>query len=129
MPIWVIRSYWNERRGVFNKEFGDQPVAARMEFRATLNGLRDRPLREDWDRPDFAMLGSKYPGLGKLRFRADSVQHRPIGFFGPDSRSFTLLTWATEKDRKYRPPNIRDAAMDRMKLIIADPTRAHEFHL
>jgi hypothetical protein len=40
---------------------------------------------------------------------------------------FTLLVWATERDREYAPPGIRDTALERMELVIADPTRAHEF--
>lgn len=127
MPIWVIRCFGNDRRAIFEKEYREQTAQTRMEFRATLNALRDRETRADWCRPDFDMLSKKYRDLGKLRFKASDVQHRPLGFFGPSSGMFTLLVWATERDREYAPPGIRDTALERMELVIADPTRAHEF--
>src|ERR1700731_4020345 len=98
-----------------------------MEFRATINLLRDRALRADWCRPDFDMLGGKHRDIGKLRFKASRAQHRPLGFFGPFPQTFTLLTWATERDREFAPPEVLDRALNRMKLVIENPTRAHEF--
>ena len=99
-----------------------------MEFVAAWNALRDLE-KEEWGPPEFRLLGSGYPDLGKLRFKANRTEHRPIGFFGPRSLNFTFLIWAIEKDRKYRPPNVRETAITRMKVVLADPTRAHEFHI
>jgi hypothetical protein len=127
VPIWVIQCFWNERRGIFEKEYRDQTPEARAEFRATLNLLRDSATIEGWCRPAFDRLSGKYRQLGKLRFKANGAQHRPLGFFGPGTQAFTLLAWATERDGRYWPPGIRDSALDRMKRILEDPTRAHEF--
>lgn len=123
---WTIRCFGNARRKVFDEEYGEQSVAAKAEFRALLNVLRDQPIA-GWTRPDFDRLGGKYRELGKLRFKADKTQHRPIGFFGPGQREFTLLVWATERDGKYAPPGVRDTALQRMKLIQSGAAETYEF--
>ena len=38
------------------------------EFAATLEGLQVLP-RHLWQRPQFAPLGSQYPGIGEIRFK------------------------------------------------------------
>ncbi len=122
----MIRSYWNHRRPIFGTEYDGQAAKARAMFRATVNVLRDRETIEGWCRPDFDRLGGPFRDLGKLRFKADGTQHRPLGFFGPGLREFTFLVWATERDSEWRPPEVRETAMDRMRWVLADPTRAHE---
>jgi hypothetical protein len=125
--MWVIRCFWNARGNVFEEEYRQQSPRARAEFRATLNGLRAQPTIEGWCRANgFDRLSGKYRKLGKLRFKVPGVQHRPLGFFGPGEKTFTLLVWATERDGKFDPPNVRDTALQRMNLVLGDPTRAHE---
>lgn len=127
MASWVIRCFRNARDNVFEREYREQPPAARAEFRATLNGLRGQLSIIGWCRPNgFDRLGGHYRALGKLRFKVRNVQHRPLGFFGPGGRTFTLLVWATERDGKFDPPGIRDTALRRMNLVLEDPSRAHE---
>ncbi len=129
MPAWVIRCYGYDRRGVFDNEYRGQSPAVRAELRAVLNLLRHQPSIEGWSRLNgFDRLGSEYRQLGKLLFRVAGVQHRPLGFFGPGDKTFTLLAWATEKNWTLHPPGIRDTAVERMKATLAEPLRAHEFH-
>ena len=125
MPQWAIKCYCNAAgRDVFDKEFSDQTLAVRQEFRAVLNGLRDRP-RNEWTRPaGFDQLGGKYKALGKLRFKVANVQHRPLGFF-PGGLVFVLLVWATERDGKFDPPDVRETALRRIKEVENDGSRAH----
>ena len=73
-----------------------------------------------------ALFGSGFAGLGKLRFKVANVQHRPLGFFGPERKMFTLLIWSTERDGKFNPPNVRDTALDRMNQVLRDRERANE---
>lgn len=128
MPTWVIRSFWNERRGVFQREYEGHSDATRAKLRAVLNGLRAETEIQGWCRENgFDRLSGKYRELGKLRFKVENVQHRPLGFFGPARHEFTLLVWATERGDSWRPPDVRDTALTRMKMIIDDPRRAHEF--
>lgn len=110
---------------MFEKEYHDQTFNARAKFQTAINVLRDKE-RAEWCRPDVDQLSGKYRKLYKLRFKADGTQHRPLGFIGPGPGEFTLLTWATEKDRKWNPPEIRDTALERMRLITEDPEKAHE---
>ncbi len=129
MPRWGLKSYGNDRRPLFEEEYRGQTAVARAEFRATWNGLRDQ-LREDWTRPaGFDMLAGKYNEHGKLRFKANNAQHRPLGFFGPGSNEFTFLVWATERDSKFHPPEIRETALDRLKAINEGRAVAYEFDL
>jgi hypothetical protein len=127
MPRWALRGYGNGRRPLFEEEYRAQTAAARAEFRATWNGLRDQD-REAWTRPaGFDMLSGKYSKLGKLRFKASNAQHRPLGFFGPRPNEFTFVAWATERDGKFDPPGIRDTALERMDAVREGRAEAYEF--
>lgn len=129
MASWTIRCYLSgSGRDLFDADLRDQTVQAQAEFRSVLNGLRDEPGIEGWNRPNgFDRLSGKFRELGKLRFKANGVQHRPLGFFGPHNRTFTLLIWATERDGEWDPPNVRETALQRMKLVKNKPEEAsHE---
>jgi len=60
------------------------------EFVAVLEGLQVLP-RPLWGRPQFALLGNTYPGIGEIRFKVERKQFRVFGFFGPSAMQFTLL--------------------------------------
>jgi hypothetical protein len=60
------------------------------EFAAILEGLQVLP-RHLWQRPQFAMLGQQYRGVGEIRFKVARKQFRVFGFFGPRPMQFTLL--------------------------------------
>jgi hypothetical protein len=124
LPLWVIRGYIGASgRDVFAEELRDQDKLVRVEFTAVLNGLVYQPI-EWWIRPaGFDRLSGKYRELGKLRFKVKGVQHRPLGFFGPGMRVFTFVAWATERDGKFDPRDVRDTALDRMKTVKADTER------
>jgi hypothetical protein len=134
MPAWTIRCFRSERgRDLFVDQYRGQTVKARAMFRATINVLRDQPDIQGWSRVNgFDRLTGKkyrrYHGLGKLLFKADGVQHRPLGFFGPTERSFTLLIWATERNWEFYPPSVLGTALDRMGAVTRNPERAGEFH-
>jgi len=125
----MIRCYRNESgNDLFAKAYREQSPAVRAKFRAILNGLRAQPAIEGWSRPNgFDRLnGKKYRELGKLRFKVEKVQHRPLGFFGPSEMTFTLLVWATERDDKFDPPDVRDTALQRMYWVKQNPERSCE---
>jgi hypothetical protein len=128
MPVWTIKCFVNEHgRDLFDGDLKKQSAVARAEFRATLNGLRAQPPIQGWCRPfGFDRLSGKYRDLGKLRFKADKVQHRPLGFFGPGKNEFTLLIWATERDGKFYPPSVRNTALKRMRLARTEPKHSHD---
>ena len=128
MPIWGIRFFRNDRgRHQFLEEYDWQPAAVRAEFRATMNGLRDQPTIAGWSRPNgFDRLSGEYRELGKFRFKVKNVQYRPLGFFGPGQKEYTLLAWATERDGKFDPRGIRDTALRRRVMVLSDPRLADE---
>lgn len=128
MPVWLIRCYCNESgNDLFAKAYREQAPAVRAQFRAVLNGLRAQATIEGWNRPNgFDRLSGKYRELGKLRFRVQNVQHRPLGFFGPADKTFTLLAWATERDWKFDPADVRDTALKRMDWVKQRPERSCE---
>jgi len=117
MAAWEVRCFCNARGDdLFDRDYTRQTFEVQAEFRATLNGLLAQVDITGWCRPNgFDRLrGRKYRDLGKLRFRVENVQHRPLGFFGMQRRMFILLIWATERDGKFDPPNVRDTALQRM---------------
>jgi hypothetical protein len=129
MAVWVVLCFHNERgRDLFCQAYADQPTRARAKFRAILDVLRHQPV-EGWSRENgFDLLTGKkyrrYHGLGKLRINTPDAAHRPLGFFGPRPRSFTLLVWATERDGEFDPPNVLETALLRMQRVLADPRLA-----
>ena len=86
-----------------------QPNALALEYQAEygratfdqrLRFLAYSPL-QDWKPPYSRKLKGKCDGLVEIRFKADNVQQRPLGFFGVSRMTFTLLFWATEKNDKF----------------------------
>ena len=128
MPVWGIRFFRTAKgRSQFLEEYDRQPAAVRAEFRATMNGLRDQPTIAGWSRPNgFDRLSGEYRELGKFRFKVRNVQYRPLGFFGPGQKEYTLLAWATERDDKFDPRGIRDTALRRRAMVLSDPGLADE---
>ena len=128
MSGWVVRCFANARgENLFDRGYRDQLPEVRAEFRAVLNGLLAQEDIVGWCRPNgFDRLSGKYRELGKLRFKIRNVQHRPLGFFGPEQRTFTLLIWATERDGKFAPPGVQDTALQRISQIKDNPERARE---
>jgi hypothetical protein len=126
--------FHNERgRDLFCEAYAVQTIRARAKFRATIEVLRDQPTIEGWCRPNgFDLLTGKkyrrYRGLGKVRFNVPGA-HRPLGYFGPGQGTFTLLTWATERDGEFNPPNVLETALNRMRAIEANPGLANECDL
>lgn len=89
-----------------NKIYGDSSENVRAGLDVALDFLKLRE-RGAWIRPNAAKL-SKVPKGGfrdffEIRFKADDVQQRPIGFFGPKEDEFTIVLWATEKGNKFVP--------------------------
>src|SRR6476620_7458678 len=103
MPVlWTIRSYVSER-GVdeIRKWHGDQTARCRAKFLSRIRFLAQTP-RSGWKREPFDLLHDY--DLGEVRFNADGVEHRPLGFFSP-GMTFTIVICAVEKGRRFEPRN------------------------
>ena len=112
-------------RGVMSEWYEYLPLEAQRTFEDRLNYLANSPM-SSWVRPMYAPA-KKGSGLGKIRFKADRIEYRPLGFFGPGGQQFTLLIGAQERDRKLIPRDAVKQAMRRRDLIIADGSCIHEY--
>lgn len=101
----------------------DQRADVRAEFLNIMTALRDQP-RSEWTRPDYGILRDDCIGLGEVRFKVRSVQHRPIGFFIGNS-VFVLVAFATERGGQFDPRNICRTAQNRKTTVQRNPRRAH----
>jgi Phage derived protein Gp49-like (DUF891) len=123
MPLlWAIRCYISAR-GVdeIRAWYDKQPPAVRAKFLSRLQFLAQTP-RAGWKREPFDLLKEPYAGLGEIRFKANRVQHRPLGFFSPGS-TFTLVICAQEKNNRFVPRDAPDIALARKREIEADARR------
>ena len=77
----------------------------------------------EWREPPFKTLHGEGVGLGEIRFKADGVEQRPLGFrSGP--REFTIVFWAIEKGNKFVPRDACRRALLRKREILADRNRS-----
>lgn len=100
------------------QQHGNRPkVRAKLDSRMVY--LRQQR-REGWVREPYDTLRD---GIGEVRFKAERVLYRPLGFFGPAREEFTFLLFAT-KTKDFIPPNAIDIAVERRKVVIRNPERA-----
>jgi hypothetical protein len=72
---------------------------------------------DEWVLPLFRNLRRDGAGLGEIRFKANDVEQRPIGFrSGPTQ--FTLVLCATEKNDDFVPANSVAVAQARKTEIL-----------
>ena len=62
-------------------------------------------------------------GVYELRIVSAGVQYRPLGYFGPGRREFTLLMGAIEKGGKLEPRDFCKVATRRREIINGDRNR------
>lgn len=116
---WTFRCYVSARdRDEIRQWYGEQSRRVQAKFVSRLKALRTMD-RGDWRRPLFAQLYGECEGLWEIRFEADGVQHRPLGFFqGTDV--FIIVFCAREKDDKFVPLNACQTALTRKAEILAN---------
>jgi hypothetical protein len=127
MPVlWTIRSYVSER-GIdeIREWYGNQTARCRAKFLSRIRFLAQTP-RSGWKREPFDLLHGH--NIGEVRFNADSVQHRPLGFFSP-GMTFTIVICAIEKGNKFVPKTAPETAESREREIEADASRCCPFWL
>lgn len=119
---WTFRCYCASR-DVIRQWYDNQTPEAQAEFDAALHYLKQRS-QSEWERPWFGQLSRECSGLGEIRFSANRVEHRVIGYYGPKGwrMHFTLLMPAKEKDRKFVPSNACATALRRMTEVESHQT-------
>ena len=67
---------------------------------------------KEWHSKYYKKLSGECEGLWEIRFEADGVEQRPLGFQS-DGYEFTILLWAQEKNGRFVPPNACEQALRR----------------
>jgi hypothetical protein len=67
--------------------------------------------------PRTRVLEGECDGLIEIRFFAENVQHRPLGFYGPLKLEFTIAFFATERGGKFYPRNSCGTALGRKSIV------------
>ncbi|SRR6266446_4080297 len=123
--LWTFKCFLNARGvdlfDIWYNELSDQGQA---KLDVIVEHFRDKPHTKWGGNYFFPLTG--YSGIFEIKFRDANVVYRPLGCFGPDRRDFTFLIGAREQGDEFLPPNAPVIAMQRMEIIKAVRTRAHE---
>jgi len=88
------------------------------------NKKTDKPT--DWRDLKFLKGTAKEYKIWELRFKANGVQHRLFGIFGPERKQATFLVGCTHKQKIYNPPDCIETAIARSKLVNEKRWVGHE---
>jgi len=68
-----------------------------------------------------------WPELVELRVVSAGSQYRPVGFYGPQRREFTIVLGAIERGKL--PSRVLEAANENRKIVLSDASRIceHQF--
>lgn len=118
--MWKLRCYKDDRGKCGVREKYESTVGIEAGFDASWAHLSKLD-KESWQRPHVAKLSKASKGefrdYYEIRFKADNVQQRPIGYFGPKKDEFTILIWVIEKGGKFVPHSWRKKADSARKAI------------
>ena len=120
-----FRSYLDKHGvDVIEQWFDGATKQARSKFRNKLRNLA-RLDRGEWRRPLFAPLVEECKGLSEIRFDANNVPWRPLGFFQED-QAFTLVICASKDEHGWMPRNACALGLRRKAEILKDQRRTHD---
>jgi Phage derived protein Gp49-like (DUF891) len=124
LSLWKFRYYAGENGGSgFRDEFETISTQCRARFRSKLFTLAQLPPVE-WREPLFKVLKGQ-DGISEIRFEADRVAQRPLGFLSAEME-YTLLLWAQEKSDHFIPRNACEIAKTRRIACINDRSLTRE---
>jgi hypothetical protein len=120
MPtIWSFRYYVGRGdRDELREKVDGASAQLRARLTSRLRILATLPFGE-WNENLYKPLHGECAGLAELRFKADNVQQRPLGFRS-GNQEFTILFWAIEKGWKFAPANACQRALERKTEALAD---------
>jgi hypothetical protein len=123
--IWTFRSYVDQGGTDVIKDWFDHATKqARGKFRSKLRILGQLE-RSEWRRPLFDTLNEECTGLWEVRFEANSVPWRPLGFFH-GIEMFALVICASKNDDRWIPGNACEIGLRRKAEILRNPARVHD---
>src|SRR5450759_1786223 len=105
MSVWAFKDFVDSRgENLIRTWLEGVPKKVRVKFTSRLQYLSGQTVHQ---RPQIAPLhdrkGERCSGLYEVRIVCDGIAYRPIGYYGPGSREFTLLVGAQEKGRRLEP--------------------------
>ncbi len=126
--LWALKVF--EPRGRVSEVeawYDGLKPAQRMRVRAErLEYLVQLP-RHLWQMPAFEEFSTgPCKGLGNIRIKVERNHFRLLGFFGPDDRGFTVLSFHMKKTRTL-PKNDCETAHARRIRVIEDTGLIHEW--
>lgn len=80
--------------------------------------IRHFEITKDWTKTNWFSSLTGYDGIFELKFIVDDTQYRPLGCYGPEEKSFTILTGALEQGDRFNPRNAPEIAAERKKWLI-----------
>lgn len=121
---WTFRSYVapNGDAEVYRWHQSQGPNV-QGKFDRRLHDLQQMAPAE-WRDPFTKQLEGDCDGLVEIRFKADRVQHRPLGFYGPGRLEFTILLFAIERGDRFEPTDACAIALRRKDEILANVQRS-----
>ena len=123
MPVlWTFWCYLStDGEDVIRAAYEQENRKVQAKFLSRLKGLAGLPF-EEWNDNLHKALHGECAGVSEVRFFADNVQQRPLGFRSGDSE-FTLLIWAKEKGGKFVPRSACATALARKTEVLESRER------
>ena len=114
---WTFKVYvsQNGRKDV-QSAINDLDQAIKISFKTRVRYLANTK-KIDWHEPDAKKLKG-VQDIYEIRFKANQVQFRPLGFFGPGEQEFTILIWASKKGDVWSPAEAISTAETRRGNIL-----------
>lgn len=123
MPVlWSFRCYVApDGTNKIREWYDGSRKEVKAKFLSRLKMLSHLPV-EEWNDPLYKVLHGECAGLGEIRFKADRVQQRPLGFRS-GNREYTILFCAIEKGDAFVPRSACKTALIRKKEAKRDRSR------
>lgn len=130
MNLWTLKALVDRRslddETVVSQWYARQYEDVQMAFIARMKFLRGLP-ENGWDRPYVGQLRRKEcKGLYEIVISVENAEHRPIGYFS-GKQEFTIVAFATERDRRLVPITICKRAKNIIKRIAKGKEQIREF--
>lgn len=123
MGNWTFRTYVSPQgEEEVTTWYAAQTSTVRAAFDQRLRTLWQMTPQE-WREPYTKALEGTCEGLIEIKFKADRVQQRPLGFYGPGRMEFTIVFITREIGDRFEPRNACEIALVRKADVIRNPVQ------
>jgi hypothetical protein len=123
--LWVFRQHVDGRGASdvqVTYERGSKQLKSRFLSRLVI--LAKLP-QSEWHDTYYKALSGPCGGLSEIRFKADKVEQRLLGFHS-GNHEFTILFWAREKNRRFVPLSACETALRRKTEVLGNKDRVDD---